>query len=132
MSNIALKWLKEGVRPMQSESAPCTKPGTICPLRISLVCTQVLLSPCAVAELETYSQYITGPLLILNSRNDQLFEIFFTLSFPESKMSAKRLATTALDWGVVAAKIPAENRAAFGALKVKPDKSLFNCFLGNL
>ena len=38
-------------------------------------------------------------------------------------MSAKRLATTALDWGVVAAKIPAENRAAFGALKVKHDLS---------
>ena len=37
-------------------------------------------------------------------------------------MSAKRLATTALDWGVVAAKIPAENRAAFGALKVKRTK----------
>lgn len=41
-------------------------------------------------------------------------------------MSAKRLATTALDWGVVAAKIPAENRAAFGALKMKVDKHMRN------
>jgi len=37
-------------------------------------------------------------------------------------MAAKRVACTALDWGVLATKIPAENKAAFGALKMKLDK----------
>jgi len=37
-------------------------------------------------------------------------------------MAAKRIATTALDWSALAAKMPAENKGAFGALKVKVDK----------
>jgi len=39
-------------------------------------------------------------------------------------MAAKRVAATALDWGVLTAKIPAENKAAFSALKMKVDKHL--------
>jgi F-type H+-transporting ATPase subunit d len=41
-------------------------------------------------------------------------------------MSAKRVAASALDWAVISAKIPADNKAAFGALKMKVDKHLRN------
>jgi len=39
-------------------------------------------------------------------------------------MASKRIATTSIDWAALAVKIPAENKAAFGALKVKVDKHM--------
>jgi len=39
-------------------------------------------------------------------------------------MSAKRVASTALDWGSLATRIPASNKAGFGGLKLKVDKYL--------
>jgi len=39
-------------------------------------------------------------------------------------MAAKRIATTTVDFAALAVKMPAENKAAFGALKMKVDKHL--------
>jgi len=39
-------------------------------------------------------------------------------------MASKRIATTALDWAALGAKMPTENKAAFGALKMKVDKHM--------
>lgn len=39
-------------------------------------------------------------------------------------MASKRIATTALDWGVLAAKIPAENKTSFAGLKLKVEKHM--------
>jgi hypothetical protein len=39
-------------------------------------------------------------------------------------MATKRIATTALDWGVLAATIPAENKSAFAGLKLKVEKHM--------
>jgi len=39
-------------------------------------------------------------------------------------MAAKRIATSSIDWAALAVKMPAENKAAFGALKMKVDKNM--------
>jgi len=39
-------------------------------------------------------------------------------------MASKRIATSAVDWAALAVKMPAENKAAFTALKMKVDKNM--------